>query len=131
MQVTEVGRTLQSVFSEMVLVHGFVHGDPHAGNVLARCIPGAPAPHLVEEFGPSLRGFKIVVVSISKLELEEHCVFKRMAFDGWLVEGEDSERRGVVGAGTRMPQIVILDHGLYHTLDDQRKARVCGVKALG
>ncbi|KAL3719629.1 hypothetical protein ACJRO7_004584 [Eucalyptus globulus] len=31
---TKVSRTLVEVFAEMIFVHGFVHGDPHPGNIL-------------------------------------------------------------------------------------------------
>ncbi|XP_010032757.1 aarF domain-containing protein kinase 1 isoform X2 [Eucalyptus grandis] len=31
---TKVARTLVEVFAEMIFVHGFVHGDPHPGNIL-------------------------------------------------------------------------------------------------
>jgi len=54
------------VFAEMVLVHGFVHGDPHAGNVHVRVNP---------------------------------------------TSGD--------------AQIVILDHGLYHEMDDKLRADFC------
>ena len=36
------GQLLADVFHEMALVHGHVHGDPHAGNVylrVHRCTP--------------------------------------------------------------------------------------------
>ncbi|XP_048139425.1 aarF domain-containing protein kinase 1 isoform X2 [Rhodamnia argentea] len=31
---TKVARALVEVFAEMIFVHGFVHGDPHPGNIL-------------------------------------------------------------------------------------------------
>lgn len=64
----DVANALASVFAEMVLCHGFVHGDPHAGNVHVRANP-------------------------------------------------------VGGAA----QIVILDHGLYHELDEQLRNDFCGL----
>lgn len=32
--VFKVARALVEVFAEMIFVHGFVHGDPHPGNIL-------------------------------------------------------------------------------------------------
>eukprot|EP00929_Paragymnodinium_shiwhaense_P000315 TRINITY_DN10055_c0_g1_i2.p1 TRINITY_DN10055_c0_g1~~TRINITY_DN10055_c0_g1_i2.p1 ORF type:complete len:403 (+),score=107.30 TRINITY_DN10055_c0_g1_i2:83-1291(+) len=55
-------------FAEMACCHGRVHGDPHAGNVYARQLPGAP--------------------------------------------------RGT-------PQLVLLDHGLYHVLEEEMRIEVC------
>jgi len=31
---TKVAKALIELFGEMVFVHGFVHGDPHPGNIL-------------------------------------------------------------------------------------------------
>jgi len=64
----EVADTLASVMAEMVLCHGFVHGDPHAGNVHVRARPGSHAP-----------------------------------------------------------QIIILDHGLYHTIDEKLRTDFCSL----
>lgn len=36
----DVAVLLLDAFAEMTYVHGFVHGDPHPGNILVR-----PAPH--------------------------------------------------------------------------------------
>jgi aarF domain-containing kinase len=35
----EVARLMSEIFCEMVFVHGFVHCDPHPGNLLVRCCP--------------------------------------------------------------------------------------------
>ena len=74
-----VGAALASVFSEMVFVHGHVHGDPHAGNVYVRERPPNPV--------------------------------------------SASARRGV----EKEPQIVLLDHGLYHDLSDTVRADFCAL----
>ncbi|XP_008061517.1 uncharacterized aarF domain-containing protein kinase 1 isoform X1 [Carlito syrichta] len=38
--VDEISRLLGKMYSEMIFVHGFVHCDPHPGNVLVRMRPG-------------------------------------------------------------------------------------------
>jgi predicted unusual protein kinase regulating ubiquinone biosynthesis (AarF/ABC1/UbiB family) len=38
----DVARRLSEIFTEMILVHGFFHGDPHPGNILVQ-----PGPRLV------------------------------------------------------------------------------------
>jgi predicted unusual protein kinase regulating ubiquinone biosynthesis (AarF/ABC1/UbiB family) len=38
----DVARRVSDVFTEMILVHGFFHGDPHPGNILVQ-----PGPRLV------------------------------------------------------------------------------------
>ena len=60
------GALVAGCFSELWLVHGLVHGDPHAGNIYARA-----APH------------------------------------------------------TGRPQVVLLDHGLYHRLTTADRLRMC------
>jgi ubiquinone biosynthesis protein len=38
----DVARRLSEIFTEMILVHGFFHGDPHPGNILVQ-----PGPRIV------------------------------------------------------------------------------------
>lgn len=64
----DVADTLSSTFAEMALCHGFVHGDPHAGNVYARAHPE-----------------------------------------------------------TKEAQIIIMDHGLYHLMDDAVRLNFCSL----
>jgi len=45
-----VAKTLISLFSEMMFVRGFVHCDPHPGNILVRPAPGTP------------EGFKLILL---------------------------------------------------------------------
>lgn len=42
-----MGELTSACFSELWLVHGLVHGDPHAGNVYGRRTPGTGKPQLV------------------------------------------------------------------------------------
>lgn len=45
MRPQDVAVLLLDAFAEMTYVHGFVHGDPHPGNILVR-----PAPHQGQAF---------------------------------------------------------------------------------
>ncbi|XP_073139916.1 uncharacterized protein [Henckelia pumila] len=53
----EVAKALVEVFAEMIFVHGFLHGDPHPGNILV-------SPH-----GPN--GFSLVIL--------DHGIYKSLA----------------------------------------------------
>eukprot|EP01062_Namystynia_karyoxenos_P021122 TRINITY_DN18009_c0_g1_i1.p1 TRINITY_DN18009_c0_g1~~TRINITY_DN18009_c0_g1_i1.p1 ORF type:complete len:622 (+),score=173.56 TRINITY_DN18009_c0_g1_i1:98-1867(+) len=68
LQPTRVSSLVADVFAEMACCHGRVHGDPHAGNVYARQLPG----------------------------------------------GKPGE-----------VQLVLLDHGLYHLLDEPMREEFC------
>ncbi|XP_051117149.1 uncharacterized protein LOC127241921 [Andrographis paniculata] len=55
----EVAKRLVDVFAEMIFVHGFLHGDPHPGNILVS--PGGP------------NGFTLVVL--------DHGIYKQLSED--------------------------------------------------
>ena len=38
LQLTDVAHTLSRAFNEMIFVHGFIHCDPHPGNIFVRPI---------------------------------------------------------------------------------------------
>ena len=43
----DVLRALSAVYSDSIFLHGFVHCDPHGGNVLVRVQPGTNKPQIV------------------------------------------------------------------------------------
>ncbi|KAM8921144.1 aarF domain-containing protein kinase 1 [Pelodytes ibericus] len=45
--VNQVSRALGKLYSEMIFVHGFVHCDPHPGNVLVRQNPETNSPEII------------------------------------------------------------------------------------
>ncbi|XP_023684597.2 aarF domain-containing protein kinase 1 isoform X1 [Paramormyrops kingsleyae] len=45
--VNEISRNLGKMYSEMIFVHGFVHCDPHPGNVLVRKCPKSKRSEIV------------------------------------------------------------------------------------
>lgn len=44
---TDVARSVAEVFNEQIFQHGFVHCDPHAGNILVRADPKRPGKPLL------------------------------------------------------------------------------------
>lgn len=49
----DVAVLLLDAFAEMTYVHGFVHGDPHPGNILVRPVPNqGPATKLLSLLSP-------------------------------------------------------------------------------
>ncbi|KAJ3082250.1 hypothetical protein HK102_001835, partial [Quaeritorhiza haematococci] len=69
----DVGRLLAEVFAEMIFVHGVLHSDPHAGNIL---VVRSPASDMKP-------------------------------------------------GSTPLPQLVLLDHGLYRRLSDEFRVLYC------
>ncbi|XP_039207535.1 aarF domain-containing protein kinase 1 isoform X3 [Crotalus tigris] len=45
--VSEISRNLGKIYSEMIFVNGFVHCDPHPGNVLVRKCPTTGKSHII------------------------------------------------------------------------------------
>ncbi|KAE8586127.1 hypothetical protein XENTR_v10021559 [Xenopus tropicalis] len=45
--INQVARALGQLYSEMIFVHGFVHCDPHPGNVLVRQNPETLVPEII------------------------------------------------------------------------------------
>ncbi|CAL8287669.1 unnamed protein product, partial [Gadus morhua 'NCC'] len=45
--VNKISEDLGKMYSEMIFVHGFVHCDPHPGNVLVRVCPHSKKTHIV------------------------------------------------------------------------------------
>ncbi|XP_075700605.1 aarF domain-containing protein kinase 1 isoform X2 [Rhinoderma darwinii] len=45
--VDQVSQALGKLYSEMIFVHGFVHCDPHPGNVLVRQTEGSRGPEII------------------------------------------------------------------------------------
>ncbi len=55
-ELHQVAQELVEVFAEMVFCHGYVHGDPHPGNILVHKHPGRKSPNF--DIGMSLYNFK-------------------------------------------------------------------------
>ena len=94
-----VGCRLARVVADRALRNGFEHGDPPAGNVYVRALPLAPPLLAAGGAGGLRRGEN----------------GGGNAGDGSCAGAGTGTGAGVVG-GLRRPQLVLMDHGLYHTL---------------
>eukprot|EP00793_Prasinoderma_coloniale_P007093 PRCOL_00006945-RA len=92
-----VGDAIARVAAEMMLVHGLVHGDPHAGNVHVR-------PRRAEGDG----------------EAEGDG-------GGGGDAAADPSPSSSAASGAATPQVVILDHGLYFDLDEEQRRALCAL----
>ena len=95
---------LADTFARMLACHGFVHGDPHPGNMLIRRQPG----------DGSVGGNDLGSAVMSPAEPSVLGGRRR-----WWPFGS---RRGEL---TGKVQIVLLDHGLYTELDEAERRRMC------
>lgn len=98
-----VGALVADTFAEMALCHGYVHGDPHAGNIYVRAVKG--------------RG--------NQGSLLDTLVRGRGGVDG--AAGNDSgheNRAAGKGDGVGV-ELVMLDHGCVHTLEEEARERLC------
>ena len=87
---------LSDTFARMLACHGFVHGDPHPGNMLVRRQP--------------LRGKHRSGTDRSR-DLSS--------------DVSPASHRGGGGGGSDGVQIVLLDHGLYTELGEEERRRMC------
>ena len=93
-----VALTLVDAFSEMTLIHGFIHGDPHPGNLLVIPIP----------YVPSISLFDIQPIHPFSFEKRQHWLWRFLSFQ-W-----------------RTPfQLVLLDHGHYLEIDHDTRRDYC------
>ena len=117
-----VGAALSSVFAEMVFVHGHVHGDPHAGNVYVRRRP-QPREKGGEEGGSS--GGAGSGGGVANGGGGVAGVGGDHGDSGGLGSSKRSTSKKRIGSGGLDPQIVILDHGLYHDVSDELRSDFC------
>lgn len=128
-----VGAVLASVMAEMVFVHGHVHGDPHAGNVYVRRRPaaregrGGPGPSQAAGGGDGATesrgggGGAVSKVSSTVSIPAADLIPEGVAPSG----GAGGGRKNKISSDGLDPQIVLLDHGLYHDLSDHLRSDFC------
>lgn len=89
-----MAQLVATTFADMIFIHGDVHCDPHAANMLVRRAP-APAPTPTPSGSGSIAG-------------------GGASTSGRNQKADGSRRRRVKGE----MQLVILDHGLYRRISD-------------
>eukprot|EP00899_Mesostigma_viride_P018760 jgi/Mesvir1/26886/Mv20618-RA.2 len=152
LDIATVARTLTQVMSEMIFVHGFVHGDPHPGNVLVRKMPS----HQGERSGGTgvddPDGKDAVSSDSDSTQSGSEATVSSLTLAGDS-EGEDNQgvmskggyrrrynivssstpprhvhgwRRWLSWAGSDT-QVVLIDHGLYITIPDDVRLSYCSL----
>lgn len=94
------------VFAEMIFIHGFIHGDPHPGNILV-------SPEGRNGFCLGMSWLLIKYLLILS-EIKQCCVWDFLSFSLSYINGT-----------------VLLDHGIYRQLDEGFRIDYCELwKAL-
>lgn len=92
--VNELSENLGKIYSEMIFLHGFVHCDPHPGNVLVRKCPRSGKTDVI------LLDHGLYQVLQADFRLE-YCRLWQALINGDMKEMEQSSRR--LGAGDLYP----------------------------
>ena len=102
---------LADTFARMLLCHGFVHGDPHPGNMLIRRQPRR------------VRGLRWNSRRRAEDETRDLGAEMEMVTSGrWR---DALSRMFGLGGCARDVQTVLLDHGLYTELTEHERRRMC------
>jgi hypothetical protein len=130
----EVAQAVTRLAGDMIHLHGFVHADLHAGNMMVRRVP---PPH------PAAPAVAATVPSPAFAFAPHHHVPEASLTPLVTTEGADGARATVTtlvetwpadetnGAAPDTWQLVVLDHGMYSRLTPQFRAAYCRLwKAL-
>jgi aarF domain-containing kinase len=98
-----VGALVADTFAEMALCHGYVHGDPHAGNIYVRAVKGQG----------------------NQGSLLDTLVRGRLGVDGDAGNNSGHENRAAGQGDGVGVELVMLDHGCVHTLEEEARERLC------
>ena len=101
-------RLVGETFNEQIFQHGFVHCDPHPGNVLVRQL--RPTER-VDGGGMGMYGWTVASTVFRTVEW--------VATGLWNAGSSSSSSSSTAAAGHNTPQLVLLDHGLYRELPDE------------
>lgn len=119
-----VAALIGDVFCEKIFVHGFVHGDPHPGNLLVRPMPAATVPSRARSRNAVDRQGLISIPASPASPVANLC----HQLSTWLMQATWGllTTVGLSHPLTVSPQLVILDHGLYRTLTTEIRMAYAG-----
>lgn len=107
----QVAKALMEAFAEMIFVHGFLHGDPHPGNILV-------SPEGRKGF---TLGMSSNIILSGKVCLLDYYYFLLYLINSLIY----------VILLSFFKRTVLLDHGLYRELDERFRLDYCQLwKAL-
>ena len=116
----EVAELVGETFNEQIFQHGFVHCDPHPGNVLVRPRPTPDSSSSSSSSSSICGGGGIEGNDLWRVGSIGRNWFASPLWDGGNGQqvGSDSNRSGSKRGAYNPPQLVLLDHGLYRELPD-------------
>lgn len=130
----QVGVELEKAFGQMTFLHGYIHADPHAGNIMVR--PRGRAGLLSWLFRGSWQPFEVVLLDHGGyLELDhelrqQYCeLWCALCVQDKETAGEVATLMGGDRAGHMLP--VLLTSGAKSEEDRKRLQKNAGVKNLG
>ncbi|KAA0200788.1 AarF domain containing kinase 5, partial [Fasciolopsis buskii] len=111
--LAELDRLLIQCFSCQVFQTGFVHADPHPGNLLVR-----KRPPVLQQYSPAIRSspFQVVIHGLIA-GVQFLCSIPVYLWHGLIYPFHSR-------SGTPL-QLVLLDHGLYDSLPDEKRVALC------
>ncbi|CAL8100513.1 unnamed protein product [Calicophoron daubneyi] len=122
--LAELDNLLIRTFSHQVFCTGFVHADPHPGNILVRRRPAAqPQPHIfTTAMATALRSVHTatnLIVNVIRLP------FRILQ---WCLSpiSSTSSTESLYTSYTPL-QLVLLDHGLYDSLPNEKRVHLCNM----
>lgn len=131
-----VGRALIRVYGEMAFLHGYIHGDPHAGNIMVRPKKGGGRNILRWLFKGTLRSFELVFLdhgtylTINKALREQFCELF-CSFYALSAQTSKEVSLSIAGpvAGVGLP--LLLQYKTSNRREQRRLRRSIGVKNFG
>ena len=108
----DVGSAIASAFAETALQQGWIHGDPHGGNVYVTAAP----PQSTQWHAPLAAVLAPRLARVAALLSVSGCASASAAV---------TQLCAALPPAAALPRLVLLDHGLHHRLDDTTRVALC------